>query len=237
MNSNAIWDRFDFIAVVSFTGHAKTRHKDLEVSLERAGLLPRTQFFWGFPTPYMAKAHAALRTRHIATPGLLDCTFCHYRIAKTAYELGASSVLVMEDDVRFASDLSLLSAAVDSLPADFDIAKFEWFFGRAETPAQRRSLAPAPGSLWAPMYGHRIVGDACTAFSRRGLEWRIRTLESGVDGVLRCCDMYYRPGFLGKDLNALVSTPLVAVQGDMKESMNALSKAYDDRYRLPCGYN
>ena len=229
---SSIWDTFDFVGVVTFTGYAKSRIPALRQSLSRIGLWDKVHLHWCFPTRYNDKLISCLKTCKAGTrPGAFNATMGHYAVLKSAYELGAKHALVMEDDVRFAEDTGLLATGFQSLPSDYDIAKAEWYFRKCETPASKAKVAPIPGNgRWAPMQGFSFWGDGCTAFSRKGMEWKIRLIERGLRSEFLVCDYFYTPEFIKNDLKAYMSIPVLAQQGVTESTMHAMHKRYEHSY-------
>lgn len=169
-----IWDRFDMVAVLSYTGY-QDRQPALWAELERVGLKGRVEWFWNFPSPFTERFANSVRVSgEIRDVNVFNCAMGHYRIVKTAYLLGKSHLLVLEDDVRFVKDAALLERTVRTLPDDYDVAKLEWFF-RTGGPV------PAPDSPWMDPRGKFSTWGGCaTAYSARGMEWKSRSMESAA---------------------------------------------------------
>ena len=221
------WDRFDHIAVQDFTGYGE-RRVDLEAELERVGLIDRTKTYWNYPTPYNAFLYRNLRlNKDITNEGTLDCTLGHYRILKTAYELGYGHLLVMEDDIRFLNDTELLNEIVNDLPEDYDFAKFEWYtrkFSHAEAVAR-----PRIGKYWIDGHGIKLLGTGMVAFSRKGMKWKIDRIESAFKPgqELHSIDIYDRPEFMDPTLKCYLALPLGGIQGIYDRNMHKHVKDYD----------
>ena len=54
-----------------------------------------------------------------------------YSIIKETYELGYNNVLILEDDIQFNKDLSLLRNTLNNIPEDYDILQFGAFYYRS----------------------------------------------------------------------------------------------------------
>ena len=55
---------------------------------------------------------------------LIGASYDHYTAVIHAYESGANSVLIMEDDCAFINDVSYIQWALNNYPNDADIVKF-----------------------------------------------------------------------------------------------------------------
>jgi len=56
--------------------------------------------------------------------GGFGCAFNHYSAIKTAYETGANSVLLFEDDVLFLKNRDTIIKYLDNIPTDWDYLYF-----------------------------------------------------------------------------------------------------------------
>ena len=227
--TESIWDRFDHIAVQDFTGY-RERRSDLDAEFARVGLQNRTTTYWTYPTPLNGFLRSALRcNKDIGNDGTLDCTLGHYRILKTAYELGFNHLLVFEDDIRFLKDTNRLHDIVSELPEDFDFAKFEWYTrGFDHKNAVSR---PRIGHYWIDGHGIKLLGTGMVAFSRKGMKWKIDRIESAFlkKDELHSIDIYDRPGtgFMPPELKCYLALPLGGIQGTYSRNMHKRVKDYD----------
>lgn len=204
-----MWDRFDMIIALSYTGY-KDRQPVLQAEFERVGLSGRVELFWNYPSPFDMRFANSIRLHQtIGKPSHFNEVMGHYRAMKTAFELGVQHVLILEDDVRFVSDLDLLSRSLASIPDDYDVAKLEWFC--------KGDPAKVSGSGgWAPLRGFDTRGGAAIAYSRAGLQWKTTAMErparyDDFHGMLFVNDVYETSSNLSR-LHAYVATPLVAIQ-------------------------
>ena len=58
----------------------------------------------------------------------IGASYDHYTAVIHAYESGANSVLIMEDDCAFINDTSYIQWALNNYPKDADIVKFGYFY-------------------------------------------------------------------------------------------------------------
>lgn len=212
-----LWHRFDFVAVVDYVGHFKNRMPLFDQVMERVGLSGKVNRFWTFPNPF-DKVYTTLFNKNLCMDrvGTFSCLLGHYRALKTAYALGYAHALVMENDVRFLKDLDRLATYIRSLPDDFDFAKFEWYTRNSRDTKSfldkhERSLS----SLWVPLEKEATYGAACTAYSRKGMAWKIGLIERALDyrEEIRSPDCYDGFTYITDELNAFVSFPPVSIQG------------------------
>lgn len=208
-----IWDRFDMVIVLAFTGY-QDRIPPLMAELRRVGLADRAELFWSFPSPFDTRFANSIRlSGTIHSLPQFNEAMAHYRALKTALELGKSSVLVLEDDVRFLRDVAGIEAALQQLPGDCDVAKLEWF-RRTDLP----EIVPS-GGMWTPIKrGLGAAGGAATAYTHRALEWKTTMIErparyDDFHGELWIPDQYDTGHhFANAGLHAYVSTPMLAIQ-------------------------
>ena len=230
------WDRFEFKAAAMFTGHPR-RTASVRKELARVGLA--VQEFWGHPNVFDIFIQANVRvTRSTAQPGFFNATMTHYHIIKTAYELGAGSLLCVENDVRFLNDLGRLDSVVRGLPENFDYALFSWevpLAGWAE--ACKAQMARPRAAGWAQFDDLR--GFACYAMSRKGMKDWLRCVERTAhdpSSKFLICDMYVKPGYMDPGLVKLCAVPPAAVQGtvDSEGGEAGLSPSSSKWQRYSC---
>lgn len=232
MNS-LMWSKFDMVAVADYTGYT-VRHGSMIAELHRVGI-EDVETFWQYPTPYdQLMMYHLLKSGGVSRIGTFSCTMGHYRILKTAYELGKGNLLVMEDDCRWMTDTVRLEKMLAAIPEDADFCKFEWFFGRSQTPEERREILSRPkiNDCWIDGHDVKAVGAGACYYGRKAMKWKIDLIEDAARrpgvGKLRVIDMYDRPRPLGQDIRAYLAVPLAAVQADHPEgaALNEASKDY-----------
>ena len=212
------WSRFDTVIMQDYTGYTD-RRTGTDAALANVGLSGEVIRRWQFPSPFDDRLLACLnRNRCVTDVGTFSCTMGHYSILKTAYELGISHVLVLEDDIRFLRDHVLLQTIIDGLPGDYDFAKFEWYPRGSESASyfEKVKSSSPDGSFWAVLpSSERTCGAGMSAYSREGMKWKIDLIEKAVDfrNEIRSIDTYDGFGLIPNGLHVYVSIPVAAVQG------------------------
>lgn len=216
------WDRFDHIFVHCFAGYARQRQPALEAELKRVGLTAYERI-WTCPTPFVQPASIAAKYYKPENLGGAQCVMRHYETLKTAYALGYERILVLEDDIRFLSDLDALAEVVKSLPHDYDIAKFEW--SQADEPVD----VPPEGSqaTWIDGSNLKTYGAAATAYSRAGMRLVCEQVEMGLkDGSgLRNIDDYEADTPF--EFRRYLCAPVAAIQSAAYKSLFPGPRGYD----------
>ena len=199
------WDKVDYIGAVCFTGNWE-RYCLLVKELERVGI-KNFQVIWSFPSPYRDLLFK--RVPHIPDmdkrPGYFGATMGQYIALKNAYELGARTALLLEDDCRFLKDLNLLRKEMSSLPADWDILMLDNFDDKyvSKKGTCGWSLSTASHST------------ACYIVNRRAMKRLLYLYESSITDrktPLRNCDHWTDVKFLGSGLKMYCATPNLALQ-------------------------
>lgn len=144
------------------------------------------------------------------------CAYEHYRILKASIELGYERVLILEDDVCFIKDLSLISKAIENAPEDYDVLHFEGFSW--PNPDQRETyealLSESPlDAKWVSMHKFPVWDTAALGYSRKGMQKYIEVQENKMRfadlptaTVLRSDSYIYSyPLFIQEDKNTLNS--------------------------------
>lgn len=211
------WDRFDHKAVLMYTGHP-ARTDSIRAECDRVGLVPYES--WDAPSAFNAAFSRSIPAIGCMTsgrrPGFFPVTLHHYRIIRTAYELGCRSVLVLENDIRFMRDASAVKAAVESLPADYDVALFDWepANGTVDDARSRVMGAPRVSGPWV-RFSSDLRSFACYAMSRKGMAAWLRFVEEPVrtGRPLMVCDMWGRGDVRDGSLVTYCAVPPVGVQG------------------------
>lgn len=212
MNSK-VWDRFDFRAVSLFSGH-KERMQTVKAEFDRVGL--EVTPFWGCRTEYDAVIERNIRhSRMVGNGAYLNITLKHLQMVKTAYELGSEHALFFEDDIRFLKDTDLLERIVVSLPADYDVALFDWVHRNKATDEDYGAITGAvqDGRLWVPFKD--LSSCAFYALSRKGMERYAMELQFPAYGMykLKICDQHWWDILQDGALKGYCAVPCAGVQG------------------------
>ena len=99
------WNKyFDYIFVISRCINFEMREK-LTKEFDRIGL---TNYHWWYNCDNMLINYDRYKTEINTgfTENNIRCTFGHYTLIKTAYELGYDDILICEDDIRFLKDIN-----------------------------------------------------------------------------------------------------------------------------------
>lgn len=240
------WDRFDYVACVCFTGY-KDRQEGLSQELARIGLLERAHFFWDFPNPYTGLL-AKHSCRDLYHQQMFPIGHNNYRAIKTAYELGYSSILVLEDDVRFLRDLSLLAKTIRALPDGYEIAMLDknfppsiWREHQIANP--KAATEEAKTITWQRF--RKFHSSGCYALSREGMGKFIRAYErDSAHHRLKNNDQYFNHHVFARN-KMFAAYPNVAIQGLVGTAgcsspleeywmMNEYQGGFQSMYNLEC---
>lgn len=210
------WDRFGRKTLLTFTGY-KDRAPGVMKELERVGMKD-VNVQWQFPNPFESVLLNHLRHEKCLSSGFMNATMGHYSAIKTAYHLGMSSCIVVEDDIRFLKDIDAVYRAVSSLPEDFDVALFDMFVnGKDER--QFLDYVHARNSRkvnqeWAEY--DNLLSQGCYAMSRKAMKQYIWLNEAAVTdrriGELRIGDHFLSRRYMGNGMKLYFSVEHVAAQ-------------------------
>lgn len=201
------------------------------------------EYHFDFPTPLKDILKAGIKTTDFTgRKGPFACAIAHYSVIKSTYELGYESLLVMEDDIRFLNDISLIKKIVRLLPRDYDYAQFERAKPYEMPMSEWLSLKNEThkNTYWIPFRNMR--GGGCYALSRNAMKCIIDEMEhvfkSGKDGERLLPNDYYVKR--AKHLKRYFCYPNVAVQMPFSASNSDISE-YWKRNELDgihfCNYN
>ena len=207
-----MWDKFDYIACICFTGY-RDRQRSIEVELQRVGLSGKVHFFWDFPSCFSSILSKQV-THDSYHQKMFPIGYNNYRAIKTAYELGHSSILVLEDDVRFLKNIEHLGEAISSIPDEFELVMLDKNFPSDEF---KKFIQEHPSPLrvankieWRNFVSFHSSG--CYALSRAGMMKFIVAYEASASNkrVLNN-DEYFNSRVFDKE-KIFAAFPNVAVQ-------------------------
>ena len=121
------------IGYILTLSHRHDRHKHIFNQLYKIGNCTKDNWLnisYGTSFPYNDIIINAINTSgkgRFSKPNEFDCARNHYRIIKTAYDLGYNSVCVMEDDILFYNNKDVFITYLDNIPNDYDILMFGGF--------------------------------------------------------------------------------------------------------------
>lgn len=223
-------EKFDCVAALRCTSCAD-RAKSMDEELARVGLKPDI-VVWSLPDDVVERsARRTMRCVPLVTKaGYASNTFGHYRLMRAAYDLGARRVLVVEDDVRFLSDLDRLAEIVGNLP-DVAITMFDLLADGSPKPTYaeiRRMLETSAAGGWAVPQAHPC-STSCIGLTRSGMETFLAPLCKAFSGAGRfdVIDGYnqapYRPAS-----EVRCAWPLAAVQVPFDRSRSCTAAVFGD---------
>lgn len=186
------WDRFDRKTVLAYTGN-QDRIAKLLPEFARVGLND-VNIHWNFDNRWIKEIlFANIDLKVNKKPVILNNAFGHYAIIKTSYELGCASCLIMEDDIRFLRDVSLIRKILNDLPDNYDVAMLDSFVHGRE--GNGISIGKNATKYWHSFrHDDRATSAACYALSREGMERFISFYESPCSrDPLLPSDFYFDP--------------------------------------------
>lgn len=210
-------NHFDFVVVV--TSPTRTACvESLKIELDRVGL-DVDLFQMGVPTAW------EMRLAQFCRPGgmmyshnkMRNSTIGHFLAIKTARALGKKRILILEDDVRFIKDLSLLRYMVDSIPDKVDVLHMDVIPTRGSEGCAEmfnRGDGAFRQPRWEICPDVRCHSFACVGFNPRGQEWVIGIEKMWTEnGRLRPIDAILKPNWTrGGGVTKAIPVPLLARQ-------------------------
>lgn len=135
-------EKFDAIYCISLADNI-SRRDDLKKELSRVGILNSNIFHWKITVKnelykYIWNNPSLKANKwwfHLT--GTLNCTLEHYAVYKECLALGYKRVLILEDDVVFLKDIKEIEKAIDNIPENYDILKFNSYFSGVEEEIQK----------------------------------------------------------------------------------------------------
>lgn len=211
----------DAVFAVCFTGN-KRRYERLLEEANRVGIQDLTPI-WMFPSPY--RRFVLDKIPHVPlleNEGCWGATIGHYQAIKTAYELGHSNCLIVEDDCRFLKDINQIRSTLSMAPIDYDFLFLDsvWGSGRKETVNGWCRCAETEST-------------ACYVISRRAMKYLIDMYESPVSGkypnpMMRASDHWAKEiGYDGTKLKIYCANPNLAIQVRCPGKANCGESVFD----------
>lgn len=208
-------DMFDMAISLCFTGNAD-RVPPLDAELERVGLKPDLRI-WNVPSPHELAVVNALPMKKrwmVDSAGFRNSGFGHYRAVKTAMELGARRVLIVEDDIRFLRDVDALAGTVATMPHDSNVWLFDLLKrGSEDTGAIRKALEASASGCWTRPTDNPC-SMACYGLDRTGMAHIVRCFEGAFAGgwPLGIADHYFWHRWHNGRLKFACAWPLACIQ-------------------------
>ena len=220
--NSAPWDKIDYVGAVCFTGNWE-RHSLLVKELSRIGI-NNCEITWSMPSPY--RNFLFKRIPHIKDmdkhPGYFGATASQYLMIKKAYELGARTALLMEDDCRFLKALDSLKERMQNLPSDWDILMLDSF--------HEKPLEVRVNQGWTRCSSS--YSTACYIVNRKAMRRLIKLYESPLiqKKPLRNSDHWTDEQYLGSEIKIYCATPNIAIQCYCAGTTNGGSDYMQKRY-------
>ena len=198
----------DMVCVLCRPMYYHDRGGELVRELKRVGISDFHRI-WNPDSRFIDRLRAVLPASGcVRNPGSFRCLFGHYTAMKSALDLGVSTMLMLEDDVRFIKDVQFLHSALSSVPDDFHFAKLAW--GTDDKVDTEDRI----GGVWVCADRFGTFDTTAILWSARGMRWYVDLVERGLASdkpVIRLADRYFSPDLYGKDVHGFVSVPMLAV--------------------------
>lgn len=110
----------------------------------------------------------------------IGASYDHYTAVIRAYESGANSVLIMEDDCMFIDDIQYINHHLSNYPKDKDIIKFGVH--------SLQSIERLPNDTYVKLADHQFPGSQLYGLCNRGVMRRYINLQSKS---FVCCDYIF----------------------------------------------
>ena len=221
------WIKNAYVGAICYTGY-RDRYPLLIKELERVGIT-KVHTHWSFPNPFR---DALLRNiPHIKMlderPGCWGATITHYRVLKTAYELGYSHAFIVEDDCRFLKNTEQVWKTVQDAPADWNILMLDSF--------THNGVQKVENGKWAMCASAESTG--CYAVDRKAMSALIDLYERPASGheanaILRNSDHWTKKQFLGDKIKFYLATPNLAIQVKVGATSNCGQYVFDQYKKI-----
>ena len=213
----------DCATVLGFAGKPQDAYGAVE-ELKRVGVKP--EIYWNIKSAFQRFVpHGFMTGGFLANPSSLSCYLGHYHIVKSAFDRGIQSLWVVEDDIRFMKDASVVRSALSTVPADADLLVLDGF-PTVETTSVFNRNGP-----WARMEPSVDIRSACDyiLLNRKAMEQYVKLLDGSLCGKMPYANDYWK---LLKDLNVYTAYPLLSIQRVDGKDRRSSTPAHDliDRY-------
>jgi GR25 family glycosyltransferase involved in LPS biosynthesis len=101
---------------------------------------------------------------------VLDCSLNHVKIIKKAYDEGLNHILIMENDIRFLKDISILEEYINNIPDDYDIILLDYIYGYFPYEINRLSKKDKSKHFINIGFDNNVWSAGCYLLSRKGME-------------------------------------------------------------------
>lgn len=144
-------------------------------------------------------------------PNEFDCARNHYKMVKTAYDLGYKNILIMEDDIMFYKNEDYFINALDNIPDDYDILMFGGF---TTDPKIIDLMNNNSSEYWIKNTEVGIWNNSMYMLSRKGMEYYIAFMDKFLwvaDGPL------YKAPLNHHIVNTYISSIPLVIQCDKEK--------------------
>ena len=167
-------EKFDAIYCISLADNI-SRRDDLKKELSRVGILNSNIFHWKITVKnelykYIWNNPSLKANKwwfHLT--GTLNCTLEHYAIYKECLALGYKRVLVLEDDIVFLKNIKEIQKAIDNIPENYDILKFNSYFSCKEEELQKVINSNKINDYYFDYSSLQQISAACYAVSPKAM--------------------------------------------------------------------
>ena len=169
------WEKkFDAIYCISLADNI-SRRDDLKKELSRVGILNLNIFHWKITVKnelykYIWNNPSLKANKwwfHLT--GTLNCTLEHYAVYKECLALGYKRVLILEDDIVFLKDIKEIEKAIDNIPENYDILKFNSYFSGTEEEIQKVINDNKINDYYFDYSSLQQISAACYAVSSKAM--------------------------------------------------------------------
>lgn len=111
----------------------------------------------------------ATNHKDIRTKGAIGCYLSHYKIWQKILNDNLNNVLILEDDMTSDIKSEELKKYIDSIPEDYDIALFSWFylwFDLLINPKKKSVI----NNFWNKYNSINVFSTGCYLISKKGAE-------------------------------------------------------------------
>lgn len=120
--------------------------------------------------------NSVMRSNKNVYGACFDCAYNHYSIIKQAYIRGLNSILIIEDDICFNNNLSLINNVINNIPEDYDVLKLY------NTVYNKRNKITSDFFELIDEHNYKYYyhSTLCYALNRKGMEALINEYETNL---------------------------------------------------------
>lgn len=122
-----VWDRFDKIYCIHYLPYTE-RYENIKNELKRVGILELPQFEWYYTTnnPYYKSILQDPRVdgNNVSSKNI-NYTIDSLNLMNICHHNKFEHVLLLEDDLKFIDDASIIEEHIAGIPSDYDFVNFD----------------------------------------------------------------------------------------------------------------